>query len=366
MLFKAGFLVLLLSIHWHSTLPQDVTVAEPPIKCSSWLPEYVKFHQAERLRARRLVVHCDEHEYHDGGLGDRLRAVLSALQIAAAHNLILMANFTGNFNLTDKLQPARIDWTPVYQPGRDSVVVGEILFDAAELAEALVKAEKTNADVYVCSVMLPFMNYGKNITKNLEIPWSTSIDFHWMWSELFQPAPALKAAHALVFAETFNTTLTHFEYVAVHIRVGGLTGEDRKQTRVKSCNLAAQFAAQKCALELSRSQIANSTNLPILFVTDNNVLRWAVSSHLLNNTVGPRSMAVHISHTHGFDYMNEYVDVMLLAGAKCLLVSSSGYSNLAYWWGGQACLKSIDECIDEQLQQGLPSCERGRLLAPTT
>ena len=41
------------------------------------------------------------------------------------------------------------------------------------------------------------------------------------------------------------------------------------------------------------------------------------------------------------------IELGLLAGAKCLIRSDSGFSNIAAWWGGSLCGKHVNDCISE-------------------
>jgi hypothetical protein len=40
------------------------------------------------------------------------------------------------------------------------------------------------------------------------------------------------------------------------------------------------------------------------------------------------------------------VELGLLASAKCLIRSDSGFSNIALWWGGAKCTSHVDACVE--------------------
>lgn len=319
-------------------------------ECPSWTSSYVKFHAAERLQARRLILQCHKPDSYLGGLGDRMRGVLAAMRISAANNLILTLNFTENFNLTGKLEPATngINWLPTEIPGRDHVVVR----DDMKLLEKTFAS--TDMDIELCIMRDPTTIAILNLTRGLEP--ASETDYPCMWSKLFQPTAELTSARNAALSGAFNTTSTDFSYVAVHLRIGDMIGEETEK-RTRACSLLAQLAAQQCSLELSNTQIPDAPALPILFITDNSVLRWGIANHLFYRMVGPTYLAYHIAHTSGLDYMGEYVDLMLLAGAKCLVASHSGFSNIALWWGKHTCVTSVNECIDKMIKvEGAPDC----------
>jgi hypothetical protein len=46
-------------------------------------------------------------------------------------------------------------------------------------------------------------------------------------------------------------------------------------------------------------------------------------------------------------YVAPQIELGLLAGAKCLIRSDSGFSNIALWWGGSQCGKHVNDCVSE-------------------
>lgn len=319
------------------------------MKCPPWMSRYVDFHAAKRSQARRITLNCPVE--NGSGIGDYIRGALFTLRLAAVHDLILEINWNGNFNLTAKLEPAAIDWMPL-EGKRPYIVVED---DMIALADALTRSKD---DIQFCSRYQMALSDGYP-NASIILPGTTepsSENLHCMYSKLFQPAEPLRVAHDAALMNIFNSPTTTFEYVAVHLRIGGQVGEDTL-TRTKKCNLLATFLAQQCAMELSDLYIPGSPTTPILFITDNSVLRWSIAEHLLYRAVGPSWLAHHSAITHGIDYMNEFVDLMLLAGAKCLVVSESGFSDIARWWGGQSCVISVDECISKKFtEESIPDC----------
>lgn len=88
---------------------------------------------------------------------------------------------------------------------------------------------------------------------------------------------------------------------------------------------------------------------PLLLVSDNAALRLAVSGGRLWGVVGPPGGAVHTSRgaPGEEDVWRTWVELGMLARARCLVVSFSGFSNIARWWGGSDCVRSVDECVAE-------------------
>lgn len=320
----------------------------------AWVEPYVKFHRENRLTARRLILDCPP-EFPGFGLGDRIRGVLYSTRVAAANELILAINWTDNFDLTGKLQPAEINWLPDFEDtgSRDSMVVPADTYEA--LANALVNSK---ADLYFCTheaVMADGGAYRDIITKGWNFPGLEANRL--TWSKLFKPTAALRDEYEAARMRIFNTTITNFEYVGVHLRIGNLVGEGVDIVRTKKCNLLAQLASESCARDMADEHIPQEEGWPVLLITDNSVLRWGISEHLFDRVVGPSTMAQHSGNTKGLDLMNEYVDLMLLANAKCYVYSDSGFSNLALWWGNHTCIMSISDCIDrKQSLADAPDC----------
>lgn len=87
--------------------------------CPAWIAEYAQFHTETRNAAgpvKRLTYSC-EHSGEGGGFGDRFRALVWGVRLAAATKRVLHIKMTHPVKLEDFLEPAAIDWRPY--PGDD-------------------------------------------------------------------------------------------------------------------------------------------------------------------------------------------------------------------------------------------------------
>jgi hypothetical protein len=108
-------------------------------------------------------------------------------------------------------------------------------------------------------------------------------------------------------------------------------------------------AALKAAQWLAYEHQLDTTAAPALLVTDSRYLRLLASSGALSRVVSPGD-AVDVPHSD-FDghseeaHMQAFVELGLMARARCLVTSESGFSNVARWWGGQQCTLAVADAL---------------------
>jgi hypothetical protein len=160
---------------------------------------------------------------------------------------------------------------------------------------------------------------------------------------LFKPTESITQA---VASELLHMGVRS-KYVAVHLRIGGLEGEEGDLHRFD--RFEAQNAAIYCAKKMASAHDDLHTS-PVVFVTDNRILRFSINHGYLSGVVGPRGDHVsHIltgSHAHQ-ESLKSFVELGILAQSSCMVKSRSGYSELATWWSGTTCVATVDACIRE-------------------
>jgi len=135
-------------------------------------------------------------------------------------------------------------------------------------------------------------------------------------------------------------------YTAVHLRMGWLIGEEGAVERHGN-ELDSTLATITFAKALSQ-QYGFPT--PVVFVTDKRTLRYFIALDNVKGVVSPTQVeAVHIDTFRSDNPMHQrawirthlatFVEFALLAKAKCLIVSQSGFSIAAMWMGG-----NYDDC----------------------
>lgn len=155
-------------------------------------------------------------------------------------------------------------------------------------------------------------------------------------------------------------------YTAIHLRLGGLTGEkDIPFVRGGGNPFDNFLAAATCA---NRLRVHYNMDLPILVVTDNHKLREMLQDHKFPGLVSAGGRPVHLDRgitTSIEDHQSTIVDMIMLAQAECLVTTPSGFSHHAWLaGGGKPCQRMFYNCSDlfggpgggpdDQLMQRLP------------
>lgn len=136
------------------------------------------------------------------------------------------------------------------------------------------------------------------------------------------------------------------KYVAVHMRFGGLKGEDTFQTnRAGDSFLQSFMTGIACANRMAK---ANGIALPILLIVDNQEIRQFIVAGNLKNIVSPAFQPVHIDHVQNgspAQHQGTVIDFYLLSRAYCMVTSPSGFSHHAWLaGGGTACQRVSYNC----------------------
>jgi hypothetical protein len=127
-------------------------------------------------------------------------------------------------------------------------------------------------------------------------------------------------------------------YVAVHMRLGGLTGEEGVPGVDRGLSPLPNFIAGiRCGVKLANSRHISLTATPALVITDNHYLRQRLHDNLLRDVVAPGGLPVHLDRAEGQSleaHRNAIVDLVLLGWSECLVTSRSGFSLHAWLYGG--------------------------------
>ena len=362
------------------------TVAAPPPLppyCPSYVAEYAAFHREHRgsTAFRHLTLSCPP-DVRLGGLGDRMRAVLYALRVAIKHRLLLFIDFEGTpFALEGRLAAAHIDWRPLPERGEQRAT--ELSYARLESERALWRgaAAREFHALHADNLALVAALYDAivNTTAHLTLCATTWHDFwhsaetmpelpgvglaepqssevaHCLWSALFAPSVQLSQLVDAQLSSLFGS-LPPPRFAAIHLRLGGLVGEDWLQADPanpapisnRGSPLLQQHGAHLCARRLARRNLSSD----VLLVTDNWMLRRAAARGLLEGVVAPAgSTATHlgrlVSESSDEAAWQVWTELGMLASARCLVHSFSGFSHIARWWGGSTCVRSVDQCLDE-------------------
>ncbi|GLI65084.1 hypothetical protein VaNZ11_008520, partial [Volvox africanus] len=357
---------------------------------SLWMDEYREFHRANRGApgARYLVYYCGPDQNTCAGTGDRVRSMLYLLRVAAVHRMIFIAKWSLPNNLTLVLEPHEIDWRPEGLPESVLSTVGkeyntfsdEQFFATVQFGGPHVERWARTpihtttawpASIVDHQIWNTTLWSGKNNFMTLlgplggvpkdrreqwfrEFQWYIDISSCW-WHYTFKPTEAVvrKAQESLEAAYVLQPGMAPPSFVAWHWRTGGQRGETsiiraenqeffrpRLQQLISSINCVRAMA------------LSHAVTVPVLIVTDLNLFRsWIRSGGMGPGVTTLPSIAVHVDQTGGEPehLVNIMAEALVLSRAECLLISQSGFSNIALMMRtGSLCYHHIDVCLQEQ------------------
>lgn len=328
-------------------------------QCPPWFGAYETFHLAARSQpgTKYLIHQVPEHTVgKSGGLGDRLRGMLYALRLAAASGRVLLFSWSRPVELHHLLVPsAHINWTlagiPELSRGippdalvlrfmnghHHPVVLNGNLTNLTEQFVVVQTNQHMDAECPACPALHP-----------------TTSSTACTWARLFKPADDVIAQAEQQLQQLYGSSNVT-QYVAIHLRLGGFTGEAEHE---RGSGPLKNFAgAVRCANRLAQQHNISSST-PLLMVTDNHHLRSFIREGHLRHVVGPNTQSVHIDQALNLDdnaraHRSTVVDLVLLSRAVCLVTSPgyrhgslSGFSHHAWLLGGaKPCRVDFRKCI---------------------
>mmetsp|Transcript_26834 Transcript_26834/g.58526 ORF Transcript_26834/g.58526 Transcript_26834/m.58526 type:complete len:385 (-) Transcript_26834:291-1445(-) len=373
-------LPVLTTIYLVAAIASNIPTPEVPAKpyaCPDWLHDYKEFHSANKHSpdARYLYYYCT-HECN--GVGDRLRGAMFLLRVAHLYKKILLIHWARPTNLTTFLIPNEIDWRPddvdpeVFKlppsdfdadhrqtrrkhPFYQTVFNGLHMrgFNNTKLIRTTVNAEFWMTLHDHDMVRVP--------TAELRIQYG-----HCLFSYLFRPSELLESATQTTIQQLYGSP--DASYVGWHWRTGGEVGEvelHRNTAGVPNnvTRMGLLLSSVSCAKELAAAaQLPITASRPLLLITDLNPLRRFVARGSLRTLTTTNVTAVHVDYFQSTvdDYLNVFVDIMLIAKARCTLLSGSGIS-----WSGMyvrgvseerpSCFAFMSDCVKWPLNDWLHS-----------
>lgn len=280
--------------------------------CPAWLLEYEQLHAAMRGKpGTKYLVH--EVAGLAGGLGDRLRGMMFSVRAAYALKRVVLFTWQHPADVTAFLRPppnSSINWTLDgigRQHGKVLQMIDSTKPDISNGALLELKDEfltfHTNAHMDTPCHSCPALD-----------PWS--MEAACLWQKLFRPNQNILDAAAEQLRSIYNTSDTP-NFVAVHLRLGGLTGEGEARERgTGNGPMANWMAAVECASKLAQESGINTTAVPILIAADNHQLRGFLSKRYLSNVVAPAGdLPVHLDRARtgaAQHHVSTFVDMVLL------------------------------------------------------
>jgi hypothetical protein len=103
--------------------------------------------------------------------------------------------------------------------------------------------------------------------------------------------------------------------------------------------------AVSCGRGLATESGIDTRATPMLLLADHKGIRQFSRHGMLADAVTPAYDAVHTKMNSVESHLQSFVDLNLMARAKCSVMSHSGFSNVGWWLGGgSSCKMLLSEC----------------------
>ena len=294
------------------------------LSCAPWLEAYTRFHEAGRLDDTAQTFTIMKRGHQGIGYGDTFRVMLWGLRYAAATNRVLYISAEQTpIPFLDIMEPSTIDWrlpsaSIAAEIAAETPIESRLLtlHDQAALRTRrhVVSDGINQADQEVWHDSPPV-----EFDVNVSLP---SSDMHCLWRSLFRPSTKLEAA----LHEERSTRPRDF--TSIHIRSGGLRGEMSRIDRGDPIHMV-----------VGSLYCARAWGYPIYMAASDFTLRRAVNEGAFEGVTGPsEAWAIHAAldtSSTPEEHYRTLVEIGMLSAGRCIVVSSSGFSNVALWWGGQ-------------------------------
>eukprot|EP00879_Flechtneria_rotunda_P009176 GHRR01009606.1.p1 GENE.GHRR01009606.1~~GHRR01009606.1.p1 ORF type:complete len:229 (+),score=42.96 GHRR01009606.1:840-1526(+) len=165
-----------------------------------------------------------------------------------------------------------------------------------------------------------------------------------LFNHLFKPSSELAESIRSHLEELFGprSSMPGFNYVAMHLRLGGLEHENKLPDERGSGQgpLHDVIEGLRCARKLGDQTGVNTSEIPVLLITDNHELRSFIVEGGLANVVTPNLKPAHMARLNKEQLqsrdpiLSTYIDLGLLANAHCIVYGRSGFVNTAWMLGG--------------------------------
>lgn len=362
--------VFLAALHPRSTNNSAAAIQQQPqtdhfnsSRCAPWLAEYEHFHVDNRGAAGAKYLIADAPG--NAGVGDHLRAFMYALRVAAGTKRVLLIRWRQAGNLTAFLLPgSRINWTLDGTPAHN-VMLNGFAADKDVFQNKRVKAafrggglfthDPSNKTYLVLQTTLPAAHQCVICPPAAESSAVKQRDYDHvcMFRFLFKASPWLqqKTDEALQQASPQSFIPSSMpDYQAVHLRVGQLHGEAAVVNRVGyGSPMEMLLLSVACGKGQAASAGLSPLAVPIVLLADHTGVRNFAQHGGLAHVVSPAHQALHTMFKKTADaYVLAFVDLNILARAKCVVLSLSGFSNAAWWLsGGNPCMLLLSECYEQ-------------------
>jgi hypothetical protein len=302
----------------------------------TWMKDYMSWHKEQRSlitpdnwrQFNFLIMRCLEKDKICGGTSDRIASVPLFLRLAHENKRILLIYWERPAPLESFLQPppGGLDWRLPDWMARQITFGKKPLFWSTFQSRLIKYKRDPIADAVHQSFDHGQIYYDEHLEAG-EAPFQQV--YHDVWKTMFTPAPAVAS---LIEKEMQTSGLATNDYVAAHVRA--------KYMKNNELNANAVQNAINCASHLGKGQ-------PIYIASDSQTVVQAAMNY--GNKIGARVVArndssepLHIDRSTfleaghddwmnktSADYYSIFVDLYVLANAKCSSVGVGGYGKWA-------------------------------------
>lgn len=316
--------------------------------CPAWIQEYAVFHKTHRTGSTtKYLVYSAEGTV--GGLGDRLHGALFTIRLAHALGRIALIKWQHPFGIEHFFEPARdINWSTAgidVQRGHTLSFIDDTVggWQAPQLTDG--SLQQLNGTFVTIVTNIPF---NRPCTACQPVGGIWTQQGACFWQAVFKPREHILQQAEEQLLMIYSTPLP--PYVAIHLRLGGLTGEEGAPGPERGKDpLHNVLAAVRCAGQLAKNNSISVMQTPYLVITDHHALRQLVQQHALLDFVSPSGLPVHLDRAQGESveaHASTVVDMVLLAWSHCLVTSRSGFSEHAWLYGGgKTCRVQFTDCL---------------------
>jgi len=323
----------------------------------SMLTEYITFHEAnrERIDSSRYLVHvCKEGLC--GGVGDRLRGLAWTLKAAIATKRVFMAFWYKPLDISMFLDPVQIKWNAPNHILKQGLFLDWIDAYTGEVFGGNGKKYNINNDR-----LDVIFGDTKVILLQTNLPFEFSI-YRWKTSDAFTfewiiPQLVTFKSNLPGKARVPGVRLRD-PYIGLHLRLGGMIGEgDAIASTHCVTSRNKQFCTGRLQTFLSGLSCALKARytyrVPIVIITDDQSVKQFFST--LSPMPGVFVFSQQVHHLDKSpsrdldDHMSTFIELYILSNAKHLILSQSGFSDVARSFAQNSSYKMISLCDGEWL-----------------
>lgn len=223
----------------------------------NWIHDYCVWH-AKALteppsKHRFLVYHCSKRTAECGGVGDRLRGILSLFYIAIASNRVFLIDYTHPFPLNATLEENLVQWSSP-MPRGPFIRMNSYGQKRLSLIEPSKMSRRHRVYVATSNSFYPNVLWRNKAMQRYLRPYETSANappqlFKWAFHALFRKNRAVQRRIGELRLQ-IGLERVHQPYVGIHVRLG--TGDAATWTDPRRHSMLDLHRFLRCGHRMQR------------------------------------------------------------------------------------------------------------------